>query len=410
MNVKMSWWVGVLAAVAAMPAMALDHKISAEFKPDSSHPHFNTFENTTPVSGYCLGNPVECKNLKMFSIQVPLRFDAVRPMQPDPNPRNNAMILVPSQWRALTVTQAATGKTETVEIRITGVGSNYGLSQSASSLTGAPSDLIGHQTLWTRSSWVYAPEPCEYSGMGYYGSHTYAFFWRTPVVGECVKWAAFPIPAFTYYYLDIAYELRTPNPLNMASGTYTGVLPYRVGPGGDFDMGDVMLPTDNLLSLNFELSVEHVLKIEIPPGGDQVELVPQGGWQAWLQHGRKPPRLFRDQTFNIHASSRFKMQLECGRVIGDTCALVNAANNHEVPLDISVSLPHGLTRPDGSAVNRQPLLLSGAGTELFQLQSYVDRKPATLHFELKQSVVAEMLDRGESTYSGTVTVIWDSEV
>ena len=103
------------------------------------------------------------------------------------------------------------------------------------------------------------------------------------------------------------------------------------------------------------------------------------------------------------------MQLECERVMGDTCALRNA-DGHQVPLDISVSLPYGLNRPDGSAVNRQPLLLSGAGTQLFQPGHYVNRRPGTLHFEVGREHTDNMLSQGGSTYSGMATVIWDSDL
>jgi len=209
--------------------------------------------------------------------------------------------------------------------------------------------------------------------------------------------------------MEYAYELRTPNPLGMSSGQYTGSITYSMGPGGDYDFGDVMMPSKNSLTFNFTLSVEHDLKVEVPPGGNRIELVPQGGWQAWLNQGRKPTRLFRDQTFTISASSRFKMQLACERVIGDSCALKNA-DGHEVPLDISVSLPHGLSREDGAAVNRQPLLLSGVGTELFQPGFYVNRRPGTLHFEVKKEHADTMVTQGGTTYSGQVSVIWDSEL
>ena len=210
--------------------------------------------------------------------------------------------------------------------------------------------------------------------------------------------------------MEYAYELRTPNPLGMSSGLYTGSITYSMGPGGDYDFGDVMMPSKNALTLNFTLSVEHDLKVDVPPGGNRIELVPQGGWQAWLSQGRKPARLFRDQTFHISASSRFKMQMACERVIGDTCALRNTTDGHEVPVDVSVSLPHGLNREDGGAVIRQPLLLSGAGTEQFQPGFYVNRRPGTLHFEVQKQYADQMVERGGSTYAGQVSVIWDSDL
>ncbi|WP_460131252.1 hypothetical protein [Pseudomonas sp. S1_E04] len=203
--------------------------------------------------------------------------------------------------------------------------------------------------------------------------------------------------------------MRTPNPLGMSSGVYTGVLTYSIGPNQDFDMGDVMLPDDSALTLNFTLDVQHVLKVDIPPGGTRVELLPQGGWQAWLNRGRQPVRLSRDQTFIIAASSRFKMSLECGLVIGNTCGLRNS-DGDEVPMQIAVSLPFGLRDQYDQAVNKLPLRLDGVGSELFQPVQYVDNRPGTLHFEVGKDDVAQMLNASGSTYSGTATVVWDSEV
>ncbi|MNP78342.1 hypothetical protein D3C76_1759310 [compost metagenome] len=82
----------------------------------------------------------------------------------------------------------------------------------------------------------------------------------------------------------------------------------------------------------------------------------------------------------------------------------------QVPLQVLLTLPNGLTRDDGSPVNRQPLRLSGSGTEMFKPGFYLDRKPGTLHFELQRDDVEQMLDRTAATYKGDATVIWDSDV
>lgn len=129
----------------------------------------------------------------------------------------------------------------------------------------------------------------------------------------------------SYRHLEYGYELRTPNPLGMSAGEYRGTLSYSIGPGLDFDFGDVMVVDDNIVTFNFILQVEHILTVTLPPGGNRVELLPEGGWQAWLNRGRQPSRLFRDQTFSIFASGRFKMNLECGLAIGNTCGLRNGA-------------------------------------------------------------------------------------
>ena len=122
--------------------------------------------------------------------------------------------------------------------------------------------------------------------------------------------------------------------------------------------------------------------------------------------------LFRDQTFTISARSRFKMQMECQYTQdGKNCSVRDSVSGHVVPLNVSVSLPHGLTDASGLPISRRPLLRDGSGTELFQPGIYVDRKPGTLHFEVPAGEVAEMIRPGSSRqYSGSVTVIWDSEV
>ena len=386
--------------------------IQASFKPDSANPQRNKFTNDTPSSGYCATYPQQCVDNEMFSLQVPIQFDSSGPITANhADPRKGAWIKVPAQWRELTVFHETTGEPETVKVRIAGIGSKY-VTDDVIGLVGGGDDYrLAHNQLWG-NSWVNAPAPCQYSGVGFYAPQTYGFFWKTPVEGACVKQAKFNVPWMQYQYLDFAYELVTPNPLGMSSGKYVGDLIYYVGPNRDFDMGDIMLPTSPTLTLNFTLDVQHTLKVDIPPGGNRVELVPQGGWQSWLTQGRKPTRLFRDQTFNLSASSRFKMQLECQYTQdGQHCSLREPASGHTVPLNVSVSLPHGLSDVSGQPVSRRPLRIDGSGTELFQPGIYVDRKPGTLHFEVPAAQVAEMIRPGVTRqYSGNVTVIWDSDV
>ena len=209
--------------------------------------------------------------------------------------------------------------------------------------------------------------------------------------------------------MEYAYELRTPNPLGMSSGQYVGGITYSIGPGADYDFGDVIVPSKNAITFNFTLSVEHALKVDIPHGGNRIELLPDGGWQAWLDRGRTPTRLYRDQTFRIAASSRFKMQLECSIVMGNTCGLRNG-HGDEVPVQVAVTLPGGIDGQGDQAVRKRPLRLDGTGTELFQPLFYVNDRPGTLHFEVLSDDMRGMLDQPGSTYSGVVTVVWDSEV
>ncbi|AZF25261.1 hypothetical protein C4J90_1072 [Pseudomonas sp. R2-60-08W] len=395
------------SCVFSSSALGSTEEITAVFRPDPSNPMVNKFENTTPISSICSAHiPARCKALNIFSLRDN-NFTAasIAPIVANhEDERQGFMVKVPSDWRDLTVTHMATGETETVQLRIAGIGGLWTVPRPPGvSAWGQPG--IAWTTQWRR-----APSPCQSTNHLAAGVTTASYFWLTPEgAGACSRQPSKDLATLRFNTMEYAYELRAPNPLEMSGGQYRGGITYTMGPGGDYDFGDVMIPSKNSITFNFTLSVEHDLNVEVPAGGNRIELVPQGGWQAWLNQGRKPARLFRDQTFNISASSRFKMQLECERVIGDTCALKNG-DDHEVPLDISVSLPHGLTRPDGGAVNRQPLLLSGAGTEVFQPGFYVNRRPGTLHFEVKKEHADTMVTQGGTTYSGQATVIWDSEL
>lgn len=402
-------WLGLLVVMTSPTAGAITQEIRALFVPDSAKPYKNEFVNKTLVTGYCSEYPTECQGQNMFSIRLPVKFNASGPILPFNPPARGATFKVPSDWRRLTVRNVLTEKTETVEVRITGIGSQYLLSDSAANLVGVSDHLLGHQKLWNTSSWVYAAPPCVYSGVGAYGPDYYRFFWKTPKESACTKTAQFLIPHMSYEYLDFAYELRTPNPLGMSSGLYTGDLTYRIGPGGDFDMGEVMVPDDNLLTLSFVLDVQHTLKVDIPPGGNRVQLEPAGGWQNWLQQGRKPTRLFRDQIFIISASSPFKMIVECQYPWIRGCMISDPVLNRVGNVQIAVSLPHGLTDPAGNPVER--VSLSNLTPIQLKPGFYVDRRPGVLHFEIASEYVQNMIQPGvAANYKGNITVIWDSDI
>jgi len=154
------------------------------------------------------------------------------------------------------------------------------------------------------------------------------------------------------------------------------------------------------------------LKVDIPPGGEKIQLVPAGGWQSWLHGGRKPVRLFRDQTFNISASSRFKMYMECERNSSFyDCQLADSVSRRGVELQVYVTLPNGLADMSGQPVRHMRLRAGAANALNFQPGFYVDRAPGVLHFEVPETQMQFMLSPGAGPfYKGNVTVIWDSEI
>ncbi|MGF6223915.1 hypothetical protein [Pseudomonas frederiksbergensis] len=404
--------VGLLIGCFQHSAEAEEVFITAMFKPDPSKPQQNTFENTTIPSGYCATYPDRCRDEEMFSLRVPLTFESNRAITPGySDPREGATFLMPVAWRTLTVFHETTGEPQTLQVRISGFGTRV---RSPNVLDLVDQDVTlpqAHDLLWG-TGWLYAPAPCLGSGLSGYSQDSYLFFWKTTTTrGYCSKYARYNVPWLRYEYLDFAYQLRTPDPLKMASGRYNGSIQYTVGPDADIDMGHVMVPSSSTLGLNFSLDVQHTLKVDIPPGGNKVELVPEGGWQNWLQNGRKPVRLFRDQTFNISASSRFKMELSCFITGTNNCMIVDLVSGRTAEVQISISLPNGLTDVAGEPVKRKRFHPGSHRAQQFQPAFYVDRAPGVLHFEIDSTYVNSMLQAGRAaTYSGSVTVIWDSEI
>ena len=397
-------WLGLLAVLGTASAQGANQEIRALFQPDPSQPNKNVFINKTPNSGYCAIYPAQCADNSTFSIQIPVGFDSRGVITPG----ESLSLKVPANWRQLTVVNQVTRETETVDVRIVGIGSKYVLSDTAANLVGVSDALEGHQKLWTSSSWVYAPSPCLYSGHGAYGPEHYTFFWKAPIEAACTKVAAYKIPWMTFEHLDFTYELRTPNPLGMSSGLYTGSLSYTIGPGGDFDMGSMMLPRDNNLTLDFVLDVQHTLKVDLPPGGNKVVLEPEGGWQRWLDGGHKPTRIFREQRFNISASSRFKVMMICDAIGFGPCRMQGGRGGGK--LDVAIAMPPGISGPPGHPPG--PTYLSnGTWVGPFQPEKYVERKPGVLIFDMNRfSIITELQSGQAATYHSTVTIIWDSEV
>lgn len=391
-------------ALSVFPAQAANQEIRALFQPDPAQPSKNLFVNQTPSSGYCVNFPAQCAANNIFSIELPVRYSSTRALMPG----DDVSLRVPAGWRPLTVTNRDTQETETVEVRVTGIGSRFVLSDTVENLTGVK-EPTGHDILWTsQSGWLYAPAPCLGSGVASYSNVAYRFFWRTPVEASCTKTAAFRIPSMYYDKIDFAYELKTPNPLGMTSGLYTGSLSYIMGPGGDFDMGAAFQPDDSNLTLDFVLDVQHTLKVDLPPGGNNVSLEPEGGWARWMDSGRKPNRIFRDQPFYISASSRFKVMLLCNSPGGNTCRL-GSPKGDSTEVEVSMTLPPGITHGGGLNVNRLPLRFNN-WIGPFQPGLYVDRKPGTMHFEMTRFAIDFLLRPGKTDrLRGNVTVIWDSE-
>ncbi|QOV66419.1 hypothetical protein IP581_20500 [Kosakonia pseudosacchari] len=325
---------------------------------------------------------------------------------------------MPGAMRNITVVNQQTGSSVTLGFRVNAFAARY--------RTRTGWVLSDHQNTWNGSSFVNAPAPCGYSGVGNYSDTWYRFMWKWPVSdAACYKTARKDLTGEPYLIEEtsIGYELITPDPLKMASGIYTGTLSLNVGPGGDIDFGDNFTASDNNLTLNFTLTVNHELKLTPAAGAQTVALQPcpagkicsedegEANWERWMV-SRVTPQLTGRSAFTLSSSGGFTVFLDCAERVGDECALTSDNSGQRVPMRVSVNLPDNvIDTQTGSTVTGRPLLIGKSeGQNYFTAKTYGADKPGSIDFLVRQKDVDTMLATRPDTYRGAVTVIFDPNI
>lgn len=408
---------GVLLATSLSSA-ATTLTITANFSPSLEHPENNTFTNTTPQSGYCNSWPGECEANKIFSIGLGLDASlSAAGFSPNAAPRDSMYFHMPGAWRNVTVVNAE-GESATVQFRVSAFSSTY--------VTHNDWTVDDHRDFWVGSSFVYAPSPCVYSGVGRFSPTRYTFLWKWPVSNAaCYKIASKELTGEPYRIenMSVAYEIKTPEPLKMGSGEYVGTLHFTAGPGGDFDFGDSFTVNDSAVDVVFRLSVNHELKVSTTADDHQVTLQPckqgavctaeegRANWERWMVT-RITPILTGKSAFNISSSGAFTVHLDCAQQSGDECALKSDNSGQLVPVSIMLNLPDNIVDSQtGASVVRRPL---GIGKDIsrgvFNTRIYGQDKKGSLEYLVRQRDVETMLQTRPDSYRGTVTIIFDPNI
>jgi len=382
------WLAGML--VLNMPvAEALEVTISAQYLGGASA----QFENTTPPAAFCdrFGN--YCGNREVIDLPITYVKEVI-----EADIRDQYYIKMPS-GRKVDVFNDQTGESHTLDFEFTAVGQRT----SGPSWTQSPlynSDLSGGCTRGRSAAnppWV-------------------LFLWE-------VKNPRSPVACYSRYYraqpdyhavvsageMGVLYNLTMPAPYRMKPGIYRGSAIYTIGPGGDFDFGNgVTQLSDNSLTINFVLDVQHAFFFDFPPGSDRAVLEPRGGWQNWLTGGAVPQRLYRDLPFKLSSTGPFKVYKLCQYDMGMLCGL-RTDDGDQVPVQLALSLPAGI-QYQGRPVERLPLPTGRVQALQFDAVTTTLNRPGQLHFEVGKDDVRGMLAHAGSTYTGQVTVVFDAEL
>lgn len=406
MNNKQQFWrrclprlaLCLLAWAAMDTAKASDMYITAVY--DGSIDR--EFRNTTTPSGFCHENPEFCNGFE--TIATPLTYEKVAEHSAS-DVRDRFYIRLPGA-RKVSV-QNARGEHYELTLMFTAIGqrvrshNGFGSPSATGEPQGGCSFLSGE---------IEDPGP----GGEQQPESYYAWLVKNPRNPQgCYSDYHAGKPGdrsvSTVSDVSIGYRLLMPNPHNMRQGLYHGTATFRVGQGAEFDLGNgVTGLSSDVLNIHFSVDVQHAFDLRFPPGSERAVLEPPGGWQAWLSGRGEPPYLERDLPFDIWSTGPFSVYKTCGYLVAGRCTLRNQ-RNQEVPVEVAVSMPPGVTYNNAPVrrVNVPTGLL--APLELSQATSLANR-PGQLHFRIDKAGVQAMVREAGTTYTGVVTVVFNSEM
>ena len=411
---------GMAMLAGSTAGMAATMDITASFSPSMDNPENNSFMNTTPQSGYCADYPDECKK-NTFSIGMGgiTAFLVTSGFTANSEPRMGMYFKIPGAWRNVAVTNLETGSQVTASFRVNAFSARYH--------TRTDWKRADYSDSWNGGDFVYAPSPCSYSGVGKFNARRYTFMWKWPASdAACYKTAKKDLNGEPYLInnTSLGYELKTPDPLKMEAGTYTGTLTLSVGPGGDIDFGDNFQVSDTELTINFTLSVNHELKLTTTADDQAVSLQPcasgrvcteeegSANWERWMVSRITPPLTGRS-NFNLSSSGAFTVYLTCEQQSGSDCALrSDKMPSQTVPVRTLLTLPDNIVdNVTGSTVSKRRL---AAGRDLsrnvFTTKIFGQNRTGKIDFLVSQKDVDTMLTTRPDTYRGAVTVIFDPSI
>lgn len=388
-----------LLAGATTTAVATEVTITAEYRPSGSDPTDVTFRNTTPCALPGATN-TWCTQPGTDSPVAVALSPIHRIITSGADKRDGVYVKTPEK-RLVTVTNED-GSTAELELRIKDIGhKTYSDGTTLHDFVinlGAPDN---------------SGQMCNAGGRTHTGGARLShFMWG--VVGSgaergviCTK----TVPAgrsgnFEIQSLYIGYSLKSPNPISMQNGLYRGSVTYRLAPDGDFSVGNGSY--DQQITFNFELTVAHAFRLDMPANADRVFLAPDGGWGQWLNAGRVPPNLKRDLNFDLQSTGPLSVSMTCGKQVGLECGLEEISSGEAVPLHVMLTLPGMESAGDGGRVDKYLLYASGSRPSIFR-PSGQGRSKSVLHFEVARPDVEEMVKKPGSTWRGTVTLIFDAE-
>ena len=400
--------VAVLLLGTAVQAHAVEIDLRATFSPSALNPTARTFIDVTPISGICRNDPRVCPvGGRSFDLIFDLQYG---PFVVGAPAEQQATFTLPRTWRTVTLTHVETGHSTQATWRASLFGGRYVLPRPAGEITGVPGEANPHGRLWGGADWVNPPAGCSGTPYGSFSPTFYNFAWGLSAAdASCSKRTNYDFESMRLDRVSIRYEMETPDPLAMLTGTYTGRLDLGIGPGQDFDFGTNATATDSQVTLNFTLEVAHDFQVVFPPA-PEARLMPKGGWLQWTDYGRVPASLQQTVPFQLTSSGEFSLKMRCEHEAGTQCGIRNTDTQTVVPVQVATTLPsmHEMTTSQPAIDIGLVSEHSGQTAPRFAPRYYATGAHSSINVAVVGDPVKQMLDEGAATWQGEVTVIFDA--
>ncbi|MET5964003.1 hypothetical protein WIA93_24565 [Citrobacter amalonaticus] len=403
----------LLYVLAISSAHSAVMELTAKFSPSLLSPENNKFTNTTPLGGFCLKRPTWCISSRIeFSVSLPIDLKRSYDIPAKNAPRDGVFFKYPKYTKVNVI--AENGSSHELTFNITAFNFTYSKVYEAND--------IG----WVRGEFYWGTPTCRSTNLAARSDpYWYEFAWYNSG-NECIKQSNILRTGDDIeklYDQSIAYELITPNPLEMESGIYRGQVKFTVGPGGDIDYGDNYQPSDRELIINFTLTVNHELKVTPLPGGTDIVLYPcyQGikceqkdsekNWERWIVTNIPPQKLSGLSKFNISSSGSFTVYMACGSgpsISLDSCPIISDKSSTVVPVKAMITLPNNIANKDGQRVISQSIFTEkDLSRNQFFTSSFGKDQPGQIAFTIEKKNITKMLKSRPDSWSGNVTIIFD---
>ncbi|CAM3859586.1 hypothetical protein [Aeromonas bestiarum] len=384
-----------LVVLLGLPVQAASIDVTAEYKPAAYEVGSAKFINTTPCNSeswsgfWCSGTSTVDQSQPLF---ISITIDRV--VKNNNNLIDALTYLAFVGARDVSLVHQSSGKSYPLKFFFTKIGAGM-------------SPNIAKEALVKNSDWLdHIDGDCQFSLNTFASPSLVHYLYDIKpenqlTGGECYHnkfKTTFSSKSTALSKIYLGYKLHAPDPLKMENGVYKGSLVLSIGRNKDLDFGNGTY-SDNLLTINFTMTVRHQIKMEFPPGSDKVVLQPPGGWHDWIYRGKsyQPPYLIAELPYRLWASSTYNVWLNCQYVDGEYCMLNNILTGHKARFDVIYQ--------NGA---KEEFVLRAITKKLFSGQS----KDAAriLIFKVDKPALTEMMKSPGSTYKGNVAIIYDAAI